>query len=256
MKVDLHKERKMGMTLVEILLVIAICATLAFFLLPRLANGGPRPKIPIAKTEIQNLVAALDIYQKMYSDFRMFKRGALTNSFSNFTFGTFNTSASAIGITNASGYQANNSEIMSALLDLTQFGNGKPTPNTNHCLNPQKTVFLTAKMSPDTKSHGVGPDGVYRDPWGNPYIITIVMNGDGKCRDAFYKLASVSEKDSSQTGLNQIVRPTPPPYTNAELRNSFEAPVRVMVWSFGPDGKADLSQKANEGVNKDNILSW
>lgn len=30
----------------------------------------------------------------------------------------------------------------------------------------------------------------------------------------------------------------------------------AMVWSFGPDDKADPSKKANEGVNKDNVLSW
>jgi len=30
-----------------------------------------------------------------------------------------------------------------------------------------------------------------------------------------------------------------------------------MVWSFGPDKKADnQTTKANSGVNKDNVLSW
>jgi len=30
----------------------------------------------------------------------------------------------------------------------------------------------------------------------------------------------------------------------------------VLVWSLGPDGSASASEKANQGVNKDNILSW
>jgi hypothetical protein len=29
-----------------------------------------------------------------------------------------------------------------------------------------------------------------------------------------------------------------------------------MVWSLGSDGKADANQKANQGVNQDNIVSW
>jgi hypothetical protein len=33
---------------------------------------------------------------------------------------------------------------------------------------------------------GVGTDLVYRDPWGNPYIITLDLNYDEKARDACY----------------------------------------------------------------------
>ncbi len=29
-----------------------------------------------------------------------------------------------------------------------------------------------------------------------------------------------------------------------------------MVWSAGPDGKIDPGSPANQGANKDNILSW
>jgi hypothetical protein len=111
-------------------------------------------------------------------------------------------------------------------------------------------------MVADTKSPGVGSDGVFRDPWGHPYIITLDLNGDGKCRDAFYRLASVSEGSSVAEGMNELCRPTPPPYMTAEERDSFEARTTVMIWSFGPDGKADRSEKANAGVNHDNILSW
>ena len=47
-------------------------------------------------------------------------------------------------------------------------------------------------MAGNTTSPGVGPDGVYRDPWGNPYIITIDLNYDDKARDAFYRNPTVS----------------------------------------------------------------
>src|SRR5256885_17221359 len=79
-------------------------------------------------------------------------------------------------------YENCNAEVMAALLDRTNL-----PWNLNHALNPNKIGYLTAKEVNDTKpTPGVGPDGVYRDPWGNPYIITLDLNGDGKCRDAFY----------------------------------------------------------------------
>jgi hypothetical protein len=29
-----------------------------------------------------------------------------------------------------------------------------------------------------------------------------------------------------------------------------------MVWSAGPDKKTDITVSANQGANKDNVLSW
>ena len=34
---------------------------------------------------------------------------------------------------------------------------------------------------------------VYRDPWGNPYIITMDLNYDEQCQDAFYCQQAVSQ---------------------------------------------------------------
>ena len=61
--------------------------------------------------------------------------------------------------------------------------------NANHQKNPQQTVFLNAKMVSNTNLPGVGPDLVYRDPWKNPYVITIDLNDDNQCKDAFYSLS-------------------------------------------------------------------
>ena len=73
-----------------------------------------------------------------------------------------------------------------------------------------------------------------RDPWGNPYIISLDMNDDDKTLDGYYGY------------LRKGTAPQP------EVNNS------VMIWSFGPDGQAtdDPSVGPNGGVNKDNILSW
>ena len=85
-------------------------------------------------------------------------------------------------------------------------------------------------------------DYEYRDPWGNPYVISINANGDGWTRDAFYASPVVSSQwDNS--GL-------------ADNDGAYELRARVMVWSRGPDGMADPNISANVGVNKDNVTSW
>ena len=58
------------------------------------------------------------------------------------------------------------------------------TANSNYQKNPQQTIFLNAKMSGYDPINGpaIRPaswtDLVYRDPWGNPYVITMDLNYD------------------------------------------------------------------------------
>src|SRR5439155_17304121 len=103
----------------------------------------------------------------------------------------------APGVTPDLEYQTNNSEVMAVLLDLEKYGNGIDTINKDHVKNPQKRKFLNATLVGDTMSPGIGLDGVYRDPWGNPYIITLDLNNDEKARDAFYRTQAVSEEPNS-----------------------------------------------------------
>ncbi len=109
---------------------------------------------------------------------------------------------------------------------------------------------------------GVGNDLVYRDPWGNPYVITMDLNYDEQCQDAFYCLTAVSSTSPSSnptSGINGLINPD-------GTANNYRYHGKVMVWSAGPDGQIDptayqpptgpLQGSANSGVNKDNILSW
>src|ERR1043166_1741282 len=102
-----------------------------------------------------------------------------------FTYGTFNLAAlktpgTPLAIVSpkadgsaGTGYQTNNAELIAVIMDLEAYGNGMPTVNKDHVKNPQRTPYLTAKILSDTNAAGaVGPDGVYRDPWGDPYIIS------------------------------------------------------------------------------------
>jgi hypothetical protein len=153
--------------------------------------------------------------------------------------------------------------VMAVLLDMESW---PATPslrtiNQGHVKNPQKTKYLNATMIADTNSAGVGPDGVYRDPWGNPYIITIDLNYDEKARDAFYRLPAVSQDASDTTGnrgLNGLIKKKDS-NGNPVLINGqpvFEVNAPVMVWSAGPDKLIDPTSPANKGANKDNIISW
>jgi len=261
--------RPVGFTLIELLVVIAIIAILAGLLLPVLGKVKGNAKIAQAKTEINGIVAAINQYDATYSRLPVSSPAFAAGS-PDFTFGTKNTvngttTTNLVGpkgvsgpplpvIVNNSGagYQTANQEVMAILLDLPNFADGTLTVNSNYVKNPQKTTFLNAKMVSDVGLPGVGPDLVYRDPWGDPYIMSLDLNGDNKTRDGFYRQAAVSQVTAGLPGgLNGLQGDPNTP--NGDL---YEANTTVMVWSLGPDGKADPTVKANQDPNKDNVTSW
>jgi hypothetical protein len=135
-----------------------------------------------------------------------------------------------------------NSELIEILQDIDA---GPGSVNEKHRRNPRQTRMLDAKVAADNTSPGVGTDYVFRDPWGNPYIITLDMNDDGKCEDLIYGNPAVGEANGK--GLFGLVKNT---NNKMALNNS------VMVWSCGPDKAINPSGPANAGKNKDNVLGW
>jgi prepilin-type N-terminal cleavage/methylation domain-containing protein len=249
-------------TIVELLVVIAIIGILAALLLPVLAKARIAAQKKQAAVEISQIIGAIQQYDSVYGRFPVSPAvqqtaGALGGDF---TYGGSVIASNLVSLPPSYvAYTTNNSEVIAILMDLTSYPNGSLTVNTNHQKNPQQTIFLNAKMSgydpaandPQPPA-GVDNAGVYRDPWGNPYVISMDLNYDEQCQDAFYCLNLVSSfnQTSANPGLNGLTNP------NTSQNDNFQYHGKVMVWSAGPDGKIDPKMQANQSYNKDNVLSW
>jgi prepilin-type N-terminal cleavage/methylation domain-containing protein len=250
-------------TIVELLVVIAIIGILAAMLLPVLARARVAAQKKQAAVEISQIIGAIQQYDSVYGRFPVSSAVQQTASTlgGDFTYGgSVIASNLAVCPVTYAAYTTNNSEVIAILMDVTNYANGQPVPaNLNHQKNPQQTIFLNAKMSgydpaandPQPPA-GVDNAGVYRDPWGNPYVISMDLNYDEQCQDAIYCLNLVSgfNQTSANPGLNGLVNP------DTSQNDNFRYHGKVMVWSAGPDGKSDPKMPANAGYNKDNVLSW
>jgi len=259
LKTNLPSSRRVraGFTLTELLTVIAIIAILAAMLLPALSAAKTSAKKRQAQLDISQIVTAIQGYDSAYGRFPVSSAAQAQGSLNkgnagmqngDFTYGgvfQIPNGTENVGTAMPSGSPAilTNAEVIAILMNITNYPNTFiATVNTNAQLNPQQTIFLNARMSGDTISPGVGTDLVYRDPWGNPYVISMDLNYDGLCEDAFYDSPTVSPN-----GLNGL---------SLAPDHNYALPGKVMVWSAGPDGKIDPTLPANQGANQDNVISW
>ena len=234
-----------GFSLVELLVVIAIVAVLAGILLPVLARVKTKMRVANARREMQGLIMAINDYARDYSRQPCSPAAEKVSTNQDLTFAIHAGGLMPGGspIENGLGYEANNSEIVTILLGVDR------APNANHVRNPRKARYWEAKMVTGPNAGVSTEDYVARDPWGTPYIITLDMNDDNRCRDAFYRRASVTErKVNDNVGFFGLSR--------AQAGDNFEVSGTAMIWSLGPDRSYNSQEKANTDLNRDNVLSW
>jgi type II secretory pathway pseudopilin PulG len=257
---------------IELLVVLGIIVILAALLLPPLVPRRGPPRVKRVQLEEAQIANAIQTYEADHGRFPVSSNAinAATVSGQDFSFGTaglptgLKTPTGTLNLRalaaagNPVSYQANNSEVMAVLLDIESWPGPPPVPTINqgHAMNPHKIQYLNVTRTGDTSSPGIGSDGVYRDPWGQPYIITIDLNNDGRARDAFYREPGISadptDPGTPKRGLDGLI----PKAVGG--KTFYEANAKVMVWSAGPDKTVNNTPgtPANQGANKDNILSW
>jgi prepilin-type N-terminal cleavage/methylation domain-containing protein len=213
-----QRERVRGFTLLELLVVITIIIILIGMLFPAFRGIQDQAKRTQAKNDLSQIVAAISAFYTEYGRYPLP------------TTATTDTAAT---------YSATNNVVFDILrYDITR------DPTTVNALNPRQIVFITPPIAKDQTTPKLGvqtSSGVWFDPWGYAYNVTI---------DANYN--AVTTQTPPYTDLS-------PTYTQAG--SDLGPKTGAISWTKGPDnqlGNAGDNQYKNTstGIQSDDVISW
>ena len=257
MKPKIQRTRQLqrrAFTLVEMLVVVAIIAILAGILIPVVGRAKTKAKVAAARVEMAGLETAIKSYKNDYNRWPIPKKPTgrrWANRGGDFTY----------GVKDSNYVTPSNEALMDILMaEDRQRPNVPGFPlgyNPKHSRNPKKNIYIEPKESGEANgfpglslydaSDSANMSGRFYDPFGNKYIISIDLNGDGFCADHAYLNPAIS--GGGLVGLVSFK----PSLTDPDI---YGYKGGVMIWSAGPDMELGTSEKATEGKNQDNILSW
>lgn len=167
-------KKRYNFTLVELLVVIGIIAILAGLVLGAVSIGQASGRNTQAKSDIASLVMALRAVETTYG-----KVINTSNKFNSKAAGTVTSTSTKDTWRLGKGFDANRKAYDNFIAELSVPGNKEFSGTANFNINKRKLVFLEPKAGFDPeKDYSDQEEFLWRDPWGNRYIIYIHTTGD------------------------------------------------------------------------------
>ena len=224
LKMNLFAQRKpAAFTLIEMIVVILIIATLAAMIMTGASSLIDRAKKVQAKNDVTQIVNSVNAYYTEYGKYPMVDANQGTDT-----------------LYGKSGTAPGNEDLCNVLRALAQ------GVNLGDVLNPRKIVFLSGRDSSrarsgfatvattDTQTKPINI-GAFVDPYGNAYMVAIDGSYDGATVDAL-------------------------PYTDLPYATGNTVRTGCFAESFGKDGVQGTKQSNRTGDKKysgsDDVLSW